>query len=128
MVKGLEDLEIYIIACKLEKEVYKITERFPIEEKYGKTSQLRRSVSSVADNIAEGYGRFGYQDKIQFIYIARGSAEEARSQINRSRMFIDNVICSNLISEYTIEIKKINGYIRFLKNKKTNTPINRLTN
>lgn len=124
MVKGLEDLEVYNIACKLEKEVYQITEKFPIEEKYGKTSQLRRSSCSVADNIAESYGRFSYQDKIQFLYIARGSAEEARSQINRSRIISNSEICDRLIDEYTIEIKKINSYIRFLKTKKQ---INKLT-
>lgn len=119
MATGLENLEVYQLACKLEKLVYKITKNFPKEEKYGRISQLRRATSSVVDNIAESYGRFGFQDRIQFLFQARGSAEEARSQLDRSREFTEKNIIDELVESYTVEIKKINGYIRFLRKKKS---------
>lgn len=121
MSTGLENLEIYRLAKKLEAKVYKLTDRFPTDEKFGKSSQLKRSSASVADNIAESYGRYNYQEKIQFLLLARGSAEEARSQLDRARIICQEDETINLlIEEYTIELKKINGFIRFLRNKKVN--------
>ena len=129
MTIGLNDLNIYKLARELEARVYKLAKEFPPEEKYGKTSQLKRSASSVADNIAESYGRFGYQEKIHFLQIARGSAEEANSQLERA-----GLICEEkqeidaLISDYTSELKQINGFIKYLRNKKvTDKPTNQLT-
>jgi len=84
MATGLENLEIYEIAVKLEKAVHRLCGKLPEDEKFRKIDQLKRSSSSVTDNIAESYGRYGYQDKIQFLYKARGSAEEAKSQLERS--------------------------------------------
>ena len=121
MAAGLENLEIYMVAKELEDQVYKLCENFPPEEKFGKTSQLKRSTSSVTDNIAESYGRFGYQDKIQFLYISRGSAEEARSQLERSKKIVSknqHIQIDDLIDQYSSEIKRINGFIQYLKTKK----------
>ena len=121
MATGLENLDIYKIAKELESETYELTKLFPAEEKFGKTSQLRRSSSSVVDNIAESYGRYNYQEKIQFLLLARGSAEEARSQLDRSKLICDSYEAIGIIVEkYTTEIKKINGFIKFLRLKKAN--------
>lgn len=116
-------MEIYQIACKLEKAVHQLCKKFPEDEKYRRVDQLKRSSSSTSDNIAESYGRFGYQDKIQFLYKARGSAEEAKSQLGRSRDILSKKyqdITDKLVEGYLIEIKKINGYIRYLRNRKNN--------
>jgi len=119
MSTGLDNLDIYKFAKELESKVYVLTKLFPTEEKFGKTSQLRRSSSSVVDNIAESYGRYNYQEKIQFLLLARGSAEEARSQIDRSKLVCAKITKVDLlVEEYTVEIKKINGFIRFLREKK----------
>jgi four helix bundle protein len=124
MSTGLENLEIYKLAKELETKVYLLTNDFPIDEKFGKTSQIKRSSASVADNIAESYGRYNYQEKIQFLLLARGSGEEIRSQLDRSKIICHNDEKINLlVEEYTIEIKKINGFIRFLRNKKVNNSI-----
>jgi four helix bundle protein len=127
MTIGLESLNIYKQAKDLEKRVYELCKSFPPEERFGKTSQLKRSTSSVADNIAESYGRYGFQEKIHFLQIARGSSEEAKSQLDRSRIICnkENEITA-LIEDFTTEIKQINSYINYLRNKKS--PINQLTN
>ncbi len=62
-------------------EIYKITKRFPGEERYGLTSQIRRSAVSVPSNIAEGYGRKTTLDYIKFLYIAYGSNCELETQL-----------------------------------------------
>jgi len=122
MATGLENLEIYSLAKELEAEVCSLVKKFPPEEKFGKSSQLKRSSASVADNIAESYGRYGFQEKIQFLILARGSAEEAKSQIERSKLVCneDHKICE-LIKKYTVEIKMINGFIKYLRTKKENS-------
>jgi len=71
---GLENLEIYKLAERLEIFIFKVTERFPKDEKFRSVDQLRRSSASVTDNISESYNRFSYQDKINRMYIARGEA------------------------------------------------------
>ena len=63
------------------KMVYEITRRFPPDEIYGLTSQLRRAASSITANIAEGYGRFYFKDKVRFYYQARGSNTECQNHI-----------------------------------------------
>ena len=60
----------------LTLEIYKVTEKFPREEIYGLTSQLRRSCSSIPANIAEGCGEDGDADFARYLQIARGSASE----------------------------------------------------
>lgn len=62
-------------------EIYKISKAFPDNEKYGLTSQLRRSSSSVPTNIAEGCGRGGNKKLARFLRIAMGSASEAEYQL-----------------------------------------------
>ena len=61
--------------------VYEITQQFPIEEKFGLTSQFRRAAISIEANIAEGYKKIGRADKLRFLNIAQGSVEECRDYI-----------------------------------------------
>lgn len=65
--------------CTLQ--VYKITKGFPSDERFGLTSQIRRAVSSVGANIAEGYGRHHKKDKARFYHLARGSNTETQNHI-----------------------------------------------
>jgi len=60
----------------LTLEIYKVTERFPREEIYGLTSQIRRACASIPANIAEGCGKDGDADFARFLQISRGSASE----------------------------------------------------
>ena len=66
---------------KLLLFIYKITKNFPDDEKFGLTSQIKRSSVSITSNIAEGFGRNSRKDKLQFYAISKGSLYEAESQL-----------------------------------------------
>jgi four helix bundle protein len=81
MGPSYRDLVAWKKAMELVTEVYRITERFPKEEIYGLTSQLRRAAVSVPCNIAEGQGRLTKGEFHQFLGYARGSLLEMETQI-----------------------------------------------
>jgi four helix bundle protein len=68
-------------ATKLAVAVYRMTSAFPAEERFGLTAQMRRAAVSVGSNIAEGCGRRGNRELLQFLYIATGSASELAFQL-----------------------------------------------
>ncbi|MBU0596867.1 four helix bundle protein [Patescibacteria group bacterium] len=76
-----KDLIVWQKSIELNKEIYRITSLFPTEEKFGLTSQMRRSSVSIASNIAEGYARRNTKENAYFINIAYGSATELETQI-----------------------------------------------
>ncbi len=121
MTTGLENLKVYQMTEALEVEVYKILKEFPKEEIYGSVDQIKRSSSSVSNNIAEGYGRYSFAEKIRYMYIAKGEAEETKRNIIRSsKKGLLSVNVANKLSDmYTDLLKAISGYIRFLKDKST---------
>ena len=121
MSTGLENLKVYQIAEILEIEVYKATKNFPKEEKYGSVNQLRRSSAAVSNNIAESYARHSYAEKIRYLYIAKGEAEETKRNIIRSgkKDLITELIANDLADKYTGLLKAISGYIRFITDKLT---------
>jgi len=65
----------------LAADCYKLTQAFPVEERYGMTAQIRRAVSSVAANIAEGYGRETTGAFVQFLRVAQGSVRELETHL-----------------------------------------------
>jgi len=73
-----EDLEVWKRAHQVVLKIYKMTQDFPKEEKFGLVSQMRRAAVSIAANIAEGFKKRGAKDKVNFYNIAQGSAEESR--------------------------------------------------
>ncbi len=81
MLKNYKELKVWQKSYKLCLEIYRITAKFPKEERYGLTSQIRRSVVSIPSNIAEGYGRKTTPEYIRFLYIAYGSNCELETQI-----------------------------------------------
>ena len=81
MLKNYKELKVWQRSYQLCLKIYKITKRFPNEEKYGLTSQIRRAAVSVPSNIAEGYGRKTTPEYIRFLYIAYGSNCEMETQI-----------------------------------------------
>ncbi|RJQ39872.1 MAG: four helix bundle protein [Nitrospiraceae bacterium] len=81
MLKNFKDLKVWQKSYELSLEIYRITKRFPLEEKYGLTSQIRRAAVSVTSNIAEGYARKTRPEYIQFLYVAYGSNCELETQI-----------------------------------------------
>ena len=118
---SFEDLEVWKECRRFRIEVSKLVKTFPPEEKYRLVDQLIRASRSVTANIAEGHGRFHYQENIQFCRQARGSMNEV----------LDHLICAHdegLVKDNPMEeirmifsncLKLLNGYILFLKKKKT---------
>lgn len=80
-----EELKIWQKAMDITENCYRATENFPKEEKYGMTSQLRRSAVSIPSNIAEGAGRNTNGEFIQFLGIANGSSFELLTQLYLSK-------------------------------------------
>lgn len=79
IVKSFEDLTVWQESQNLAVAVYMLTKSFPKEEMFGITSQIRRAVSSVSANIAEGFGRSSAKDKLHFYTIAYGSLLETKN-------------------------------------------------
>ena len=77
-IKSFEDLEVWRKAHELTLLSYRLTMAFPPDERFGLISQLRRASSSVAANIAEGYGRRTTKELLRSLRIANGEAEETR--------------------------------------------------
>ena len=80
-IKSFTDLVVWKKGHELVIAVYKITKNFPKDELYSLTNQMRRAAASITSNIAEGFGRQGYKEKIQFYYLAQGSLIELKNQL-----------------------------------------------
>lgn len=80
-IKNFTDLNAWKFAHKLVLDIYQITKIFPKDEVFGLTSQIRRCAVSITSNIAEGFSRRSFKDKIQFYSIAQGSLTELQNQI-----------------------------------------------
>ena len=81
MMQDFTQLKVWQKAHTFTVNLYKITNSFPTEEKYGLTNQLRRAAISIESNIAEGCGRNGDKEFSRFIDIAQGSSYEVRCQV-----------------------------------------------
>jgi four helix bundle protein len=75
-----KNLDVWKKSMDLVEVIYKMTQQFPDAEKFGLTSQMRRSAVSIPSNIAEGAARKGDKELIQFLYIALGSIAELETQ------------------------------------------------
>jgi len=80
-IKYFEDLEVWKEARHLTRQVYRITQDAVFSRDFGLRDQIRRAAVSVMSNIAEGFERGGNQEFLQFLYIAKGSCGEVRSQL-----------------------------------------------
>lgn len=120
-LKSFEDLECWKAARELRIFVSQnILSKFPSDEKYALTSQLKRSSRSVSDNIAEGFGRYHYQENIQFCRIARGSLTESLNQVITA--LDENYIEEDLLQKFRERFERtkaiLNGYINYLARTK----------
>ena len=97
--------------------LYQLTKQFPDDEKFGLTSQIKRSSVSIPSNIAEGYGRSSRKEYVRFLEIARGSLYEFQTQLEiaTNLNFID-IVATKEIFELGIEVEKmLNSLIKKLK-------------
>jgi four helix bundle protein len=121
-LRSFEELKCWKEAVELRKNLKAFLDNLPKSEEYKLKDQLIRCLRSVTNNIAEGYGRFNFQENIQFCRIARGSLYET----------IDHLIIAveeKYLQQEELEIKKeqivkcvtiLNGYIKYLMTAKNN--------
>ena len=81
VIKEYKDLKIWQKGIEIVSDIYILTKKFPKEELYGLTSQIRRSAISIPSNIAEGFRRYHNKEYRQFLYISLGSCAELETQI-----------------------------------------------
>ena len=113
-ITDFKDLEVWKVARELRTAIYGLARTLPDFEKYELASQLRRAATSVTANIAEGYGRFSYQENAQFCRQARGSLYELRDHLTTcvDEHYLGAVESVNLDRLAQRVIQLINGYIR----------------
>jgi len=80
-IKRFTDLKAWQSGQKLVVLIYELTKKFPSDEVFGLTNQIRRASISITSNIAEGFGRDSNPEKLHFYVMARGSANEVQSQL-----------------------------------------------
>ena len=116
-IKHFTDIEAWKLARKLRVAVYNVVKYLPREEKYDLASQMRRAAISCSANIAEGYGRFHYQENIQFCRISRGSIYETQDHLITciDNQYITKELYDKIWALSMNVIKVLDGYIRYLK-------------
>jgi four helix bundle protein len=119
-IQKFYDLDAWERGHELVLAIYKITEDFPKNELYGVVSQLRRATSSITANIAEGFARFHFNDKIRFYYQARGSIAEVQNflLLAKDLGYIDLEECKKLGEKANEVAQLINGLIRSIESQK----------
>ncbi len=124
----LGKLDIYRL-LDLSEEMWRVYIELSIDLKYNIGSQVIRSIDSIWANIAEGYGRFHYKDSVKFYYNARGSLWKSKHWIYLlyRRSLINKDTYTSLIENLEILGKKLNGFIKSIKNK-TQITNNQYTN
>jgi four helix bundle protein len=106
-VYSFEKLEVWKLAKDLCVHIYKLTGKFPQEEKFGLVSQMRRANVSIASNIAEGSSRMGKKDQSHFYTIAYSSAIELLNQLIISHAL--TLITEDELIESRLKIEPITG-------------------
>jgi len=104
----------------LRMKIWRIVKGFPKEEKFRLVDQMLRSSRKCAANIAEGHGRFHWQENIQFCRIARGSMTETQDHLNVAEecSYITMDLRNELKAEIEALIRSINSFIKYLEKKR----------
>ena len=120
-MKSFEELDCWKLATELRRKISETVKSFPKTEQYRLVDQLTRASRSVTALIAEGYGRFHFQENIQFCRQARGSLHEVLDHliVARDENYISEEQFSNLRIEINRCLSVLNGYINYLVKAKT---------
>jgi len=114
------ELEVWKQSRKIRNYISRLTKTFPVEEKFRLSDQVIRSSRSIGNNIAEGHGRYHYQDNIRFCIMARGSLSETLDHLLIA--LDENIISEGTLKDFQTEydscLRLLNGYIQYLKKKK----------
>jgi four helix bundle protein len=118
--RTFESLDVWQAARKLRQEISALARSFPSTEKLRLADQMVRASRSVTANIAEGYGRYHFQENIQFCRLARGSLFELLDHFSvcEDEGYISQGQLDDLRAHAIQTIKLLNGYIGYLRNQK----------
>lgn len=122
-VKDFTDLETWQSARKLRREAYVLATSLPKDETFGLASQMRRAAVSITANIAEGFGRYSFQENVQFCRQSRASAYELRDHFTTAldERYLSEQQFAALNEMAVSTIKLLNGYIRSTKARQDQT-------
>ena len=113
-VKDFEELAIFQKARELSKKIYPVTNKEGFKSDFWFVQQIRAAVGSIMDNIAEGFERGGNKEFLNFLYIAKGSCGEVRSQLVRANDI--GYLTSQEYDELYSECRKLSaGIMNFIK-------------
>ena len=120
-IRTFEDLEVWKKGREVRLFVQNVVKKFPQEEKFALLLQIRKSSRSITNNIAEGYGRFFYQENIQFCRISRGSLSETLDHmiVALDEEYITAEELNDFRALYNECLRLLNGYIGYLKKVKS---------
>lgn len=121
-VVSYRDLDVWQQSRLLAKNIYQLTKKFPKEEQFGLTNQLRRAAISVPSNIAEGCGRNHFKDSVQFFFISRGSLYEIETQLVLATdlEIISETALNQVMDQVTRCKKLLNGFINYFQERANN--------
>ncbi|MDO8496471.1 MAG: four helix bundle protein [bacterium] len=116
-IKSFTDLNTWKESHNLVLMIYDVTKKFPKEEQFGLTNQLRRAVVSITSNIAEGFSRQSFKEKAQFYSMALGSLTEIQNQllISRDIKYISHDVFTKIAGQTVIASKLLNGLIKSIR-------------
>lgn len=122
-INSVEDLYVYKRAREFSRKVGDLIKRLPKTEEYNLKFQMRKAKLSITNNIAEGFGRFHYQENIQFCRQSRGSMYELIDDFNEcyDESYIDDNILKSYKNEAYSLIKILNNYISSIQKAKNNS-------
>jgi len=113
-IRSFTDLVVWKESHKLVLMIYETTKKFPKDELFGLTNQIRRASVSITSNIAEGFSRNSYKEKTQFYAISLGSLTEVQNQllIARDTGFISKDVFDKIADQTVLISKLCNGLIK----------------
>lgn len=116
-ISRFEDLQVWQLGRELSKEVYALTRKDSFKADRRFVAQITAAVGSIMDNVAEGFGREGKQEFIQFLYISNGSCCEVQSQLYRAHDvgYITDEEFNTIINMCRTESTKLKNFINYLK-------------
>ncbi|MCG8408551.1 MAG: four helix bundle protein [Phycisphaerales bacterium] len=124
MLKSHKELDVWQKAFELCKDIYRLSSRFPADERFGLIAQTRRCAVSVPSNIAEGYNRGATRDYIRFLWISNGSLAELDTQLLLASElgYAPSAECEPVFDNIARIERMLRAMIRSLEAKSTKSP------
>jgi four helix bundle protein len=111
-VRNYRELHAWQVGFSLARQAYELTSRFPQQEIFGLTSQIRRAAVSVPSNLAEGAGRASKKEFAHFVHVARGSLNEMETQL----LLAQELSYCRLSDDLLQDIERLHALLNGLRN------------